>query len=83
MRDGKLFILSLNRYRVDNASVSIQLVDAKTEETRKLFPSLLECANYLGIARPTVKNRVVKGKSFLLDNKEIKGRLVYLSYSKV
>lgn len=83
VRDGKLFILSLNRYRVDNASVSIQLVDAKTEETIKLFPSLLECANYLGIARSTVKSRAQKGKSFLLDNKEIKGILVFLSYYKV
>lgn len=41
VRNGKLFILSLNRYTVDNASVSIQLVDAKTEETVKLLPSLL------------------------------------------
>jgi hypothetical protein len=85
IRDGKLFILSLNRFRVYNSAVSILLVDANTDETIKSFLSLAECARYLGIARSTVNNRALKGKSFLLPaTVECKGaskekdRLVYL-----
>lgn len=73
IKEGKLFIISLNRFRIDNTSIPIKLVDLNTNESLNLFSSQLECANYLGVARSTVKNRVLKGQSFLF-----KDRLVIL-----
>lgn len=63
VKEGKLFIVSLNRFRIDNTSLPIEFIDINTNESLKLFSSQLECANYLDIARSTVKNRVLKGQS--------------------
>jgi hypothetical protein len=65
IREGRTFILSLNRYRVDNSAIGVLLVE-KDGEVLKSFPSVAECAKYLGIARSTVKRRVENGQQFIL-----------------
>ena len=78
IKNGKLFIISLGRFKVDNEAVSIQLLDAVLFATIKSFSSISDCAKFLKIARSTVNNRALKGKSFLIE-----GRSVLINYSKV
>lgn len=78
INNGKFFIISLDRFRVDNDAVSIQLLDIVSSATIKSFSSISDCAKFLNIARSTVNNRALKGKSFLLE-----GRSVRINYSKV
>jgi hypothetical protein len=83
IREGKIFILSLNRYKVDNKNITVTLVK-KSGEVFKSFSSIVECAKYLGIARSTVNNRALNGTYFLykniLNNEEI--RISLLSSSE-
>ena len=78
IKNGKLFIIFLDRFKVDNEAVLIQLLDAVSSATIKSFSSISDCAKLLKIARFTVNNRALKGKSFLLE-----GRSVRINYSKV
>lgn len=78
IKNGKLFIKSLDRFKVDNEAVSIQLLDVVSSATIKSFSSISDCAKFLKLARSTVNNRALRGKSFLLE-----GRSVRLNYSKV
>lgn len=80
IRKNRLFIISLNRYKVNNVSISLQLINIETKEILKSFSSLLKCANYLGITRSTLKNRIIKSKSFLLNGKKV---LVSLNNSNI
>lgn len=65
IREGKTFILSLNRYKVDNKNITVTLVKG---EVFKSFSSIAECAKYLGIARSIVNNRALNGTYFLYKN---------------
>nr|AVD96818.1 double-motif LAGLIDADG homing endonuclease [Ophiostoma novo-ulmi subsp. novo-ulmi] len=76
IRNGKLFIISLNRFRVDKEAVSIELVDSDTLVVIESFTSISDCAKYLNIARSTVNNRALKGKIFKFED-----RLVYIKSS--
>lgn len=78
IKNGKLFIISLDRFRVDNEAVSIQLLDVVSYATIKSFSSIYDCAKFPEISRSTVNNRAIKGKSFLLE-----GRSVRLKFSRV
>ncbi len=80
IRDGKLFILSLDRFRVDNEAVSIELLDVASgfAAVIKLFNSISDCAKYLKLARSTVNNRALKSKSFIFE-----GRAVRLNYRRI
>ena len=78
IKKGKFFIISLDRLRVDNEAVLIQLLDIVSSATIKSFSSISDCAKFLKIARSTVNNRALKGKSFLIE-----GRSVLINYSKV
>lgn len=78
IRNGKLFILSLDKFRVDNEAVSIELLDVISFAVIKSFNSISDCAKYLKLARSTVNNRALKGKSFIFE-----GRAVRLNYRKV
>lgn len=78
IRDGKLFILSLDRIRVDNEAVSIELLDVASFAVIKLFNSISDCAKYLKLARSTVNNRALKSKSFIFE-----GRAVRLNYRRI
>jgi hypothetical protein len=77
IREGKLFILSLDRFRVDNEAVSIELLDVASLAVIKSFDSISDCAKYLNLARSTVNNRACKGKSFILE-----GRTIRINYRK-
>lgn len=78
IRNGKLFILSLDRFRVDNEAVSIELLDVASFAAIKSFNSISDCAKYLKLARSTVNNRALKGKSFIFE-----GRAVRLNYRRI
>ena len=64
--------------RVDNEAVSIQLLYVVSSTTIKSFSFIFDWAKFLKIARSTVNNRALKGKSFLIE-----GRSVLINYSKV
>lgn len=71
--------MSLSRFKVNNTSVAIQLLNANTKEPLKVSGSVLECSNYLGIARSTVNNRADNNKEFLLNKEGEKEILVCLN----
>ena len=64
IREGRTFIVSLNRYTVANAAIEVFLMD-KGNEVLKSFSSVAECANYLGLTRFTVKRRADNGQQFI------------------
>lgn len=74
VKNNKLFIKSLNRYKKDNSPLLIEVIDNESKEIICSFSSLSECAIYFNIARSTAKNRMIKKKSFLTKN----GKLVIL-----
>lgn len=66
IREGRTYILLLNRYKVDNSAISVLLLD-KGGERPGSFLSVVECAKYLGIARSTVKRRAENGQQELAN----------------
>nr|QCW06938.1 hypothetical protein [Drechslerella brochopaga] len=75
MKEGKVFIISLNRYfkEISNTAQPIQLIEVKPKNIISTFNSLSDCVKFLGYGKSTVHNRLVKGIQFLY-----KGKLVYL-----
>jgi len=57
--DGRLFIVSLNRYRVNNKANTVQLVEVSSGDTIAIFNSVKSCAKYLGVALSTVQRRIL------------------------
>ena len=78
INNENLFVISLERFRVDNEAVSIEILDVVPSARIKSFSSISYCVKFLKIARSTVNNRALKGESFLLE-----GRSVRINYSKV
>lgn len=66
--DGRLFIKSLNSYYTGGGNTQVEIKDKKGLVVNTFF-SLSDCARYLGVSQPTVKNRLTKNQSFLLDSK--------------
>ena len=71
IKNGKLFLISLDIFKVGNEAVSIQILDVVSYATIKYFSSISDCRKFLKIARPTVNIRVLKGKSFLLEGRSV------------
>ena len=63
---GRSFILSLNRFYKGNVKTKVQLVDMNNS-VFKIFNSLRDCAKFLGVSRPTVKNRLIKNQLFVFE----------------
>src|SRR5687767_13271240 len=59
MRDGRPFILSSNKFYKVNVKTKVQIKDTNNL-VLGTFDSLSDCAKYLGVSQPTVKNRLVK-----------------------
>jgi hypothetical protein len=71
--DGRLFIKSLNSYYTGGGSTQVEIKDQKGLVVNT-FSSLSDCARYLGLSQPTVKNKLTKNQPFLFENK-----LVYIN----
>jgi hypothetical protein len=75
MRDGRPFILSLNKFYKVNVKTKVQIKDINNL-VLGTFDSLSDCAKYLGVSQPTVKNRLVKNQLFVFDNKSCYIKLI-------
>jgi len=65
--DGRLFIKSLNRFYTGSGKTEVQIISDKGL-VLKTFTSLSDCAKFLGLTQPTVKNRLIKNQAFLFED---------------
>ena len=65
--DGRLFIKSLNRFYTGSGKTEVQILSDKEGLVLKTFTSLSDCAKFLGLTQPTVKNRLIKNQAFLFE----------------
>ena len=72
IRDGRVWIKSLNRFQSQFKSISIKLFDSEGDLLAN-YPSLLNCSKDLGIGRSTLKYRLENNVTF-----EYEGKSVYL-----
>lgn len=72
IRDGRVWIKSLNRFQSQFKSISIKLFDSEGNLLAN-YPSLLNCSKGLGIGRTTLKYRLENNIIF-----EYEGKSVYL-----
>jgi hypothetical protein len=70
--DGKTFIKSLNRFRIDQGSVAVELVEDSGNIIQS-FNSYIDCAKFLGVTGTTISNRAKKGTQF-----KFKGKSAYI-----
>jgi hypothetical protein len=70
MSDGRVLIKSLNKYYSSRLSIEVEIIDDKANVI-KTFPSIKECAEFLGITRQVLTRRILSKKSFLLDSKPV------------
>ena len=85
IKEGRPFIKSLNSFIKGGGKVEVGIQDINGLVLKR-FSSLSECAKYLGVTQPTVKNRLNKKQYFLFDNNLvciIKMVKDYCAYSKV
>lgn len=69
IREGRIFILSLNRFKSTNKRVTLQLVDADNGNILHSFNYAVDCAKFLGTVHRTVAYRATKGNKFLFQGK--------------
>jgi hypothetical protein len=69
--DGRVFIKSLNRYASGGVKIKVELYD-KDGLIFKSFDSITTCANFLGLSITTVRNKIQKDQTVLIDNQEFK-----------
>jgi hypothetical protein len=65
--DGRLFIKSLNRFYTGSGKTEVQIISDKGL-VLKTFTSLSDCAKFLGLTQPMVKNRLIKNQAFLFED---------------
>lgn len=79
--DGRLFIKSLNRFYTGSGKTEVQIISDKglilktftsrlrRSQSPQVAPGTLsDCAKFLGLTQPTVKNRLIKNQPFLFEN---------------
>lgn len=74
IREGRIFIKSLNKYKGTSESVGVELIEKGKEAADnrgliEIFDSLTDCAVFLGISPSAVYKRAHKGSQFLFKNK--------------
>lgn len=75
IKEGRIFIKSLNRFKGSPTSKMVQLLDVTSGNIISTFTSIAESAKFLGVLPQTTRIRVQKNTHFLF-----KGKLVYLKF---
>jgi len=75
IKEGRIFIKSLNRFKGSPTSKMVQLLDVTSGNIISTFSSIAESAKFLGALPQTTRIRVQKNTHFLF-----KGKLVYLKF---
>lgn len=75
IKDGRIFIKSLNRFKGSPTSKLVQLLDVTSGDIINTFSSIAESAKFLNVLPQTTRIRVQKNTHFLF-----KGKLVYLKF---
>lgn len=71
LKNGRIWVVSLNQYyNSSRKSICVGIVDEKGNNLHS-FDSLADCANFLNVKATTVSKRIIKGISFLFDNKKV------------
>jgi hypothetical protein len=74
LKGNKIFIKSLNKFRV--VTKAVLLVETEPKKIITTFSSITECAKLLEISRPLATKRISEGSQFLFED-----RSVYLCFS--
>ena len=64
IKEDKKYIKSLGRYvrhEIRIKALGVQLVDSESGNIIQTFSSFYDCSKFLGVSRPTVSNRSLKG----------------------
>lgn len=65
VREGRIFIKSLNRFRSENKYIAVELQD-ENGNILNSFNSISDCVKFLGVSRSLADKRYLKGKPILL-----------------
>jgi hypothetical protein len=76
IKDGRVFIKSLNRFKGSPGSKMVQLLEATNEDVMNTFSSIAEGAKFLDILPQTARIRVQKNTKFLFNGKLVYFKLV-------
>lgn len=71
LRNGRKWIISLNKYYNSSRTNICIIITDECSNHLYSFDSLADCAKFLNVDPSTVSNRIVKGISFLLENKQV------------
>ena len=66
IKDGRIFLKSLNRFKGSPTSKMVKLLDATSEDIMNTFTSIAESAKFLGELPQTTRIRVQKKYSFFI-----------------
>jgi hypothetical protein len=70
MSDGRVLIKSLNKYYSSRLNIEVEIIDDNAN-ILKTFPSIKECAEFLGVTRQVLTRRILNQKPILLDSKSV------------
>lgn len=71
LRNGRKWVVSLNKYyNSSRKNICVKIVDENGNKLHS-FDSLADCAKLLNVKPSTVSKRIIKGISFLFDNKKV------------
>lgn len=71
VREGSLFIKSLNRPMYDTKPKVVQLYEINNRLAIKTFDFVSECARFLGIPQSTAAKRFKLGTQFLYEGQQV------------
>lgn len=72
-KNGKAWIISLNRFKLDTKAKAVQLVEMSSGNVLKIFKTQTDCADFFNISETAIRKRLKKETQF-----EFKGLAVYL-----
>lgn len=70
MDDGRVLIKSLNKYYSPRLSIKVEILDVNSN-VLKTFPSIKDCAEFLGVTRQVLTRRILSRNSILLDSEQV------------
>lgn len=78
--NGRVFNKSLNKYASGGVKIKVELIE-KDGTIFKTFDSITNCANFLCLSITSIRNKIQKNQSIIIDNR-VKNKKIYLNITK-
>lgn len=66
-KDGKAWIISRNRFKLDTKAKAVQLVEMSNGNALKTFKTQTDCADFFNVSETAIRKRLKKETQFELD----------------